>query len=150
MPNFDYGPGCAGICYSDGVDDCNQPCGVQDIGSGILNTGIISTSPVHTAPNITITGSGATANISTLDKVLASIMSGVALVTHQPYVPTTIQPTNTYGGTGTLTQSQLATLQTASLQKNFGGQLQSLLQKNSGVVALAAVGLVVMLLAKKR
>jgi len=75
-------------------------------------------------------------------------LSGLALFRNAPYVPTTTQPAaiNSQGSyQQTLTPEQLAALY-GNNQNNFGGQLQSFIQNNTGVVLLAGVGLVLFLM----
>lgn len=73
-------------------------------GGGVNGGGIIPTGTV-------VTGGGTTFHTSNLDLILNSILSGLGLLTHAPYVPTTVQPqqqpivianpnANAYGGSG--------------------------------------------------
>lgn len=61
-------------------------------GLGALGGGGIGGSGSGTLPNWTINQGGATGQQGTYSQTLQAILSGLAILHNQPYVPTTIQP----------------------------------------------------------
>lgn len=87
--------------------DTNLPCNPSDTsgtagdfptGSGVYlnpNGTIPSNVPIPQqiyTPSATVNQGGIAINTTPLDKILSSVLSGFALLTRAPYVPTTVQP----------------------------------------------------------
>lgn len=89
-------------------------------------------------PNITVTAGGVTAPTGNINTILSSILSGVALVQHAPYVPTTIQPQQQ----PIVYNPNLAAGSNLNLNSNQGiaTKIQNWISKNQGVAAMLAVG----------
>ncbi len=105
--------------------------------------------PTVYTPSISVNPGGFQVNQTPLDKILSSILSFSAIAKGAAYVPTTTQPVN-----NTLDPNVAAI---AALQRqsggigitggsNISGQLQSILQKNPGTVALALGGLILFMM----
>jgi hypothetical protein len=127
-------------CYIDyTVDGSGGFVQTQCPGSTISNPNPYSL-PSQT-PAISINQGGVSVLSTGLDKVMASILSGLALMTGAPYVPTTTQPVKQnytqYPGTGYPTNYNPATGQyLAASNVNTGASIQTWLQQNMVVVAL--------------
>jgi hypothetical protein len=141
--------------YGDAIYNDSGSCWYQDsstgenvdtacpVGSGGTYTPptYTSTAPYNPIPAISINQGGVSVLSTGLDKVMASILSGLALMTGAPYVPTTTQPVKQnytqYPGTGYPANYNPATGQyLAASNVNTGSSIQTWLQQNMVVVAL--------------
>lgn len=137
-------------CVFNGLDNwidtiSGAPCSPFEFsGSGNMeeNVKIISTP---------VTGQNVFVGQTTLDKILSATLSGLALVTQQPFVPTTAHPISAITPAQNVafdlqTQLQLAQLQNASNTSGagakFGDSLENFFTNNTGLILIAVIALV--------
>lgn len=124
-----------GGCLDENGDPC-YTCGGPGGGGGGL--------PGGSGGGVVITGGGTTYGGNTLNQVLQSILSGMAILNRAPYVPTSIQPA----------QQPIIYQQPAGYNpslgagaNNFGGSLQNFITKNSTPILIGG-GLLVLMMMK--
>lgn len=97
------------------------------------------------SPQTIGTGGGVRVTTDPLDKILQTVLSGMAVVTGRNYVPTELQPQQgiSANGQGGLDPTTLALLlrqqQTGGGGKNISGQLQQVLEQHPMAVAGGAI-----------
>lgn len=107
------------------LDDFGDPC--------------YTCNPVYVPPSqtgVTITGGGGTYSQGNLNLILASILSGLAIFQHQPYVPTTIQPQQPQP---IIYQQPLGGGGLDNRGRNFGSSFQKLVEDHPGIIAGGAI-----------
>lgn len=121
-----------------------------------VNTPIYTQPPVYQNPSTpvynpatVITGGGTQINITPLDKILASILSGMAIIKNRPYVPTGIQPET---GVSNDTLSLLLARQGNQYAGDgtASGKVETWVKNNTGVVLIGGAVVVAYLMKSPR
>jgi hypothetical protein len=95
-------------------------------------------------PQTTITNSGAVVNNTVLDKTLNAVLAGLALLKGANKIPTTLDPSDGYGGGRNYSAAELAYLQSQSVDGgggNTAGRVEAWIKNHTGAtVVIALVG----------
>lgn len=97
------------------------------------------------------TQTGVQYGVTTLDKILASVLSGLAIVKNQPYVPTTQQPQSQYqqGAYPPEYYALLAQQQQNSNLGQAGSDLENFIKNNTGLLLVGGVAVVLFMSGRK-